>query len=888
MILGLPLGSPRAALKRLELPACLLIFMICVCTFGIAAVQSRTIHEGWRFRALSEEVQPAFREWRAASVPGVVQTDLLENKLIPDPFYQTNEYQLQWIGLTDWEYQTEFTVDQTTLGREHVELVFDGLDTFAEVWLNGHNILNSENMFRTWRVECKKDLQAGANTLRIVFRSPVMKLLPKLEKLPYHLLSVNTAQTGAERGIPTDPFTRKAPYHYGWDWGPRFVTLGIWRPVHLESWDGLRISDVYIRQDRIRTEEAQIRAQVEVESSVPQVAKVTVEYGAPGVSTDTASVSTKLNAGTNVVDVPIRIASPKLWYPAGYGNQDRYKFSVVVRGSKEQDRREVLSGLRSVELRRQKDQWGKSFEFVVNGIPVFAKGANVIPFDSFLPRVTPERYRKILLDARAAHMNMIREWGGGAYENDVLYELCDELGILVWQDFMFGGALVPGDAEFQENVRQEAIDNIKRLRNHPSVVLWCGNNETETGWKNWGDRMYFKNSVPPEERERIWQDYVVLFRDILKSAVREYAPDLPYWPSSPGSNFEPNPDGQSNGDVHYWSVWHALNPIEDYTKQLPRFMSEYGFQSFPEMATIRTFAQPDEFAINSRTMQGHQKNTGGNERILAYMLREYREPKDFPSFVYMSQVLQAEAIKTAAEHLRRLRPRNMGSLYWQLNDCWPVASWSSIDYTGRWKALHYYAVRFYDDQIVSPFRHDGKIEIFVINDKLQPLKGTVRQRLMAFDGKLLSESVHPVDALAQSSTVIGTVEEKTLLGNADPRQVFAVYDLVRDGKAISRNVVLFGVTRDLQLPHANVEAKLSQVDGKPVLSLSAPVFAKAVGFTFGDLMVQASDNYFDLLPGETRTVTLETTASIDALQKALTVNNVTDASAPAVTARTAQ
>ena len=364
----------------------------------------------------------------------------------------------------------------------------------------------------------------------------------------------------------------------------------------------------------------------------------------------------------------------------------------------------LKTGLRSIELRREVTGPNTSFAFVVNGIPIFAKGADVIPFDSFPNRVTPEIHRQILEAARDAHMNMVREWGGGYYESDDFYDICDELGIMVWQEFIFGGDMVPGGRDFQDNVTQEAIEQVERLRDHPSIVLWCGNNEIETGWVHWDDRKIFKESVSPADREKVWQDYVVLFHGILSGVVARYAAPVPYWASSPSANFEDLPDSQNNGDMHYWQVWHALAPIEMYTQQFPRFMSEYGFQSFPEMRTIRTFAQPGDMDIHSATMQDHQKNHGGNERILSYMLRWYPEPKDFPSFVYLSQVLQAEAIKVGAEHLRRQRPNTMGSLYWQLNDCWPVASWASIDYYGRWKALQYYARRFYDDVIVSPFR----------------------------------------------------------------------------------------------------------------------------------------------------------------------------------------
>jgi beta-mannosidase len=497
--------------------------------------------------------------------------------------------------------------------------------------------------------------------------------------------------------------------------------------------------------------------------------------------------------------------------------------------------------------------------------------------DSFLPRVTHERRRKLLAAMRAANMNMLRQWGGGAYEADDFYDICDELGIMVWQEFMFGGAMVPGNVDFQENVRQEAIDNVKRVRDHPSVVIWCGNNEMETGWHNWGDRQSFKNSLPPDVRERVWQDYVVLFRDVLKSVVTAYSPQTPYWPSSPSANFEAPPDSPNDGDMHYWAVWHALEPIQQYTKQTPRFMSEFGFQSFPELATIDTFATDTEHQIDSTTMRAHQKNIGGNERILTYMLREYREPKDFDSFVYLSQVQQAEAIKVGAEHFRRLRPRTMGALYWQLNDCWPVASWSSIDYEGRWKALQYFAARFFADVLISPFHHDGKVEVFAVNDGLLPLPAVLRQRLMDFSGKVLSDESIDVELVAQSSTLIATRADVDILKGADPNHVVAVYELISGGNLLSRNEIFFNKVRSLALPKAAIKADLVIDNGKKIITLSSPTIARHVSLTFGNYDAHASDNYFDLLPNEPVTVTVESGASIEELKRAMKVMSVTDA-----------
>ncbi|HMD17231.1 MAG TPA: glycoside hydrolase family 2 protein [Terriglobales bacterium] len=872
------------------------VFILSLLAVPLAAAESssRTLSADWQFRAVGDLVgiagadQPDVKQWHPAQVPGVVHTDLLRNKLIPDPFDRDNEFRLQWIGLTDWEYQTVFQADAATLAHDHVDLVFDGLDTLADVYLNDQAILHADNMFRHWRIAAKPLLKPGPNTLRIVFHSAVEKMLPYVKSLPYVLPSISTHNYGNEEDIATAPYTRKAPYNYGWDWGPRFMTEGIWQPVRLEAWDALRIDNFHIHQQKITADTALVTAELDIEASHPTTATLALAHDElSGPATPDGTQPLQLDAGMNHVSFPIRIAAPKLWYPVGYGAQNRYRFSASIRLGKkiEAAHAEVKTGLRSVELHRIADQWGKSFEFVVNGIAVFSKGADVIPFDSFPNRVTPDIHRKILQAARDAHMNMVREWGGGYYESDDFYDICDELGIMVWQEFAFGGDMIPGDVAFQENVREEAIQQIKRLRDHPSIVIWCGNNEVETGWSHWGDRQEFKEAISPAIRDRVWQDYMVMFADVLKSAVSQYGDPVPYWPSSPSANFEEIPDNQHNGDMHYWAVWHQQASAQDYTKQFPRFMTEYGFQSFPEMRTIRTFAsKPEDFDIHSTVMQAHQKNKGGNERILTYMLREYREPKDFASFVYLSQVQQAEIIKIGAEHLRRQRPRTMGSLYWQLNDCWPVASWASIDYFGRWKALHYYARRFYDDVLVSPYLHDDKVDVYVVSDNLKPFAGTIHTRLLDFSGKALLDQTKDIQAPAQSSAIYMTFDKADLAAKADLRGSFLVVDLEVAGKSVSRNLIFFDVTHNLQLPvMPKIEATLSpggkdnNKDKDYTITLQSPKLARGVYISFGDLDVESSDNYFDLLPGEPATITLKSAATIDQLRGALKIISLTEA-----------
>ncbi|MCA1614188.1 MAG: hypothetical protein LC800_08600, partial [Acidobacteria bacterium] len=804
------------------------------------------LHAGWKFREAGKGV------WHAAAVPGCVHTDLLRNGLIEDPFYRDNEKKLQWIGRTDWEYETTFRVGAETLARRNVELVFEGLDTYASVALNGVSLLDADNMFRVWRVDAKRALRAGDNTLRVVFRSPINEVLPRMKAVGHELPASN------DQGEKTSPYTRKAPYHYGWDWGPRFVTSGVWRPVTLEAWDGARVADFHVAQKKLGRAAAEMSAVVELVSDADADATVVVEDPASGRRL--AGRAVRLRPGANRVVVDFRINRPRLWWPAGLGPQNLYRFRArVLAGARQLDEAATRAGLRTLELRQQADQWGKSFEFVVNGVPVFAKGGNWIPADIFPTRVTRERYRRLLESVRDANMNMVRVWGGGIYEHDDFYELCDELGLMVWQDFMFACSMYPGDREFLENVRAEAVDNVRRLRKHPSVVLWCGNNEVETAWQHWG----WKQSLPAS----LWDDYLKIFHGVLPEVVAEHDPSRPYWPSSPSSNLEDNPDSQKIGDVHYWEVWHASKPFEFYERQFPRFMSEYGFQSFPLIETVNTYTVPSDHDIESPVMLAHQKHPRGNQLVREYMLREYREPKDFESFLYVSQVLQAEGIRTGTEHFRRIRPRNMGALYWQVNDCWPVASWSGMDYFGRWKALHHYARRFFGDVLVSPHEEDGRVQIHVVSDRTRPVPAELRVSLLDFEGRVLFEKREDVQIQPLSSSVPVSLDKSELLKGHDPRAVFLDCELTEKGSAAARraatesgaaspgNRLFFAPFKELRLAAPEIVTNVEPRGRAFRVRLRASALARGVHLSAGPMDGVFGDNFFDLLPG--REVTVE-------------------------------
>jgi beta-mannosidase len=812
--------------------ACLLTMAAARETRAAARV-SQTLHDGWSFRQVGRE------ESYPAKVPGVVHLDLLANGLIGDPFYRDYEKSLQWIGRTDWEYRTQFDVGAETLARRRVELVFDGLDTYARVTLNGREVLDADNMYRQWRASVRPLLRARGNELLVVFRSPINEDLPKVTARGYELPAVN------DLGEKTSVYTRKAPYSFGWDWGPRLVTCGIWKPVRLEAWDDARLLDVAIRQKELGPERASLSAEVELVAARPAAGRAapaaTIELAVEGAG---PPVVTKLalRDGLQAETVPFEIARPKLWWPNGYGEQPLYTVTTrLLVGGALVDEQSTRVGLRTLELRRQKDEFGTSFEFVVNGVPVFAKGANWIPADSFLPRVTRERYADLLGSAKAAHMTMLRVWGGGIYESDEFYDLADELGLLVWQDFHFSCSLYPADEKFLASVEKEAEDAIRRLRNHPSLALWNGNNEVEAAWFQWG----WKERYPAW----LWNDYKAIFHDLLPRTVARLDPTRSYWPSSPSADLEALPGDCCNGDMHYWGVWHGKAPFSSFEKQRTRFMSEYGFQSFPEMRTIRSFARWDDLALESPVMLSHQKSGSGNQLIREYLLRDYKEPKDFASFLYVSQVLQAEGIKVAAEALRRARPRTMGSLYWQLDDCWPVASWSSIDYFGRWKALQYYAKRFYAPLLASISEQEGQLVVTLVSDRTTPVMGELVTRLLDLSGTTLWEEKKPVTLVPLASQPALSVARETLLEGREPKAVFLQAQLLVDGRVASSNVRFFTAPKELALQGPKIAVEASAAAEGIRLRLSSDTLARHVRLAC-DADGSFEDNYLDLVPGQ--------------------------------------
>ena len=847
-----------------------------------APLSSSALDGDWEFRLAPNDAQAAQHadaaQWHRANVPGNVHTDLLAAGLIPDPYVGAAEAGLQWIGLGQWEYRRDFDVDAATLRRAHTDLVLAGLDTLAHIELNGAKLLDADNAFRTWRVPVHGKLRAH-NTLRIVFASPIAAMLPHVQAMPHKLAGNYPSPYGDEpKNAMTGNFVRKPGYHYGWDWGPRYVTAGIWRAVTLESWDALRIADFNIRQLALSDAEAQLEIQAQIDCDRADAIELNVDVRDPeGRSVAAVHHAANLKRGLNAVTVPVTLVQPRRWWPNGYGEQVLYSFSARVADAHDTQAQTTRRlGLHTLELRRDKDATGQGFAFVVNGVPIFAKGANLIPFDAFPARVPRERVRRVLASARDANMNLLRSWGGGYYESDAFFDLADELGLMIWQDFMFGGGMPPAyDPQFRANALAEARDNIRRLRDHPSLVLWNGNNEEETGWKEWGygERL---TKDDPAFSQKVWDGYVQLFGHDLRNVVAQEGNGVPYWASSPSNDLAAKANDPDNGDEHYWEVWGGpAKPAEAYLQMTPRFMSEFGLQAWPSLRTLGTIAQPADLVIGSQVLRAHQKFMAGDgdARLMLYVAREYGAVRNFADFVYLSQLMQAEGIELAALHHRASRPRTMGSLYWQLNDVWPGASWSSIDFYGDWKALQFHAKRFFAPLAVAALRQDGETHVSLISDRTTPVAAQWRVRVFDFAGKRGRGEAHDVTLAPLSAANVVDLTDAELLHGADPRHSAAEFELWVDGRRVARHVVYFDAAKNLRLRDPQLHAELQHDGDGYTLTLTAKQLARGVWIDFGALEAELSDNAFDLPAGESASVRVQSSASLDQLRRALTLRS---------------
>lgn len=784
----------------------------------------------WRMREADSET------WHSAHVPGSVYADLMADGTMPDPFWRENELDAFERMKKDYVYQRTFTVSEAQLAHAHVELVCEGLDTLAHVSLNGREIAFADNMHITWVWDVKEQLHAGENTLEIRFDSPILYCAKKAEEAP-----------GWESSDATPGFRhlRKAHCMFGWDWGPRLPDAGIWRPIFLRTWDTARLENALMLQaHHDGVVDVTIRPEIAGESAWS--AEITAPDGEVIIIPETTAA-----------EQVVTIQNPQLWWPNGLGKQPLYRVTVRLATG---DTRVWRIGLRTMTVSREKDEWGEEFCHVVNGMKVFAMGADYIPEDNILARVTPERTRRLLEDCKAANFNAIRVWGGGYYPDDAFYDICDELGLLVWQDLMYACAFYDLTPDFERSIRVETHQNVARLRHHASLALICGNNEME---------MFMAGANSALINHRTWEfvptyphhitDYVKMFEYILPAIVKETAPQTYWWPASPssGGNFDA-PNDENRGDNHYWDVWHGEKPFTEYRKFFFRYASEFGFQSFPCLKSVKQFTLPDDRNIFSRVMERHQRNQAANGKILSYLSQTFRYPNSFDDLLYASQLMQAEAIRYGVEHWRRNRGRCMGAIIWQLNDIWPVASWASIDYYGRWKALHYAAKRFFAPVMISaeeegelsqnpkineyhPAPLEKSFRLNVCNETLRDVTGEVVWALRTPDGAIVRQNQQTLTIPAMSAKWLDKVDcaDASLTGH------YVSFAFVVDDVAVSEGTCIFCAPKHFGFtdPRLTVEKR------GDTLVVTSRAYAKQVWLESEDADLLLDDNAFDMNPG---------------------------------------
>lgn len=790
------------------------------------------LNENWKMKRTDESV------YISAKVPGSVYCDLLAAGKMEDPYWKDNEDAALSLMDYDYEYVSHFTCDEEMLDKSEVVLVFEGLDTLADVYLNGTHIAYVDNMHRTWNYAVK-DLLEAENEIKIIFHSPTKFIEEAYAKAPTR---------GTEDAMNGFVHIRKPHYMFGWDWGAHLPDAGIWKPVYLLGIDKANIESVNIMQYH---ENGTVRLELDPEIAVYEGDgdDITAEY----IITDpNGSI---VDAGNCYDDVVI--TEPMLWWPNGLGEQNLYEVKVTISDAEgnELDTWCRRIGLRTITMDTSKDKWGEKFATCVNGVNVFAMGADYIPEDHLLGRVDKETTKTLLEKALFANFNSIRVWGGGHYPQDWFYDLCDEMGLIVWQDFMFACAVYDLTPEFEENITNELIDNIKRLRHHASLGLMCGNNEMES-FVNDGTWVSKKSEV---------RDYIIMYERIMPELMKDYAPQVCYRPSSPssGGSFDV-PQDENRGDVHYWDVWHGNKPFSEFRKFHFRYLSEFGFQSFPFKKTVEKITDDErDMNIFSYVMEKHQRNGSANGKIMNYMQQTYKYPTSFENVIYASQLLQADAIRYGVEHFRRNRSedRCMGAVYWQFNDCWPVASWSSVDYCQRLKALHYYARRFFAPVMISceeegmlgsgqelvrlPFGFKKSIRLNVTNETLKDEKVTVKWQLRDASAKVLSDNSVDITVPKLSAVWLDKVE----LPDVDIYNQYVSYAAYIDGEKVSEGTVIFSYPKYFRYENPELSVK---VDGNR-LTVSATKYAKSVEILNDNEDLILSDNYFDL-NGDSKTV----------------------------------
>jgi len=801
-----------------------------------------SLHGEWQFQEVGSDT------WKRGAVPGCVQLDLLKLGEVPDPFYRLNEIEMYKLEEKEWLYRKTFELRAGDLTASRLNLVFEGIDTCADVYLNGVWLGAAVDMFIPYVFDITHLAREGENIVEVRLHSPLTTIKAEERNSPVRLASSCESAR---------PYIRKAQYSYGWDWGPRIAQVGLWRPVYIEAIREARVVDPFLYTDKLGEGSARVRVTAEVESytAEPLQAQVNVYYR--GVSASMAQVPVVNVKGKLAIEATLDIENPRLWWPNGYGDQPLYDVKIALMGEGAVlDECAFKSGLRTVRLIQEADVEGRSFIVEINGVRVFCKGANWIPADNLLPRLTKQDYDDYIRLAQEAHMNMLRIWGGGIYEDPAFFEACDERGVMVWHDFMYACAQYPDEFDwFQKLARIEAEAVVKALRNHPSLVLWCGNNEN-----NWGFDEWWHNGVP-----KYLGNYV--YREILPQVCAELDPSRPYWVSSPYGGEHPN--GMDEGDRHSWTVWSNWRDYSGYLSDTGRFISEFGFQAMPNWKTVLSYTAPEDRSILNPVIIGHNKMTEGTERLIRFLVGRVGLPKDLQSFVYLTQFNQAEAIKLGVEFWRGRKFMTSGALYWQINDCWPVASWACLDYYKRKKGLYYATKRFFAPILPVLRYQEGGISLQVINDHLEELSGEAKVTAYALDGRKRGEARFPVTLAANTATNAKRLSLADLGIGYSPRVLpvdgqsttnprehngelldTVVFVELTVGDKTYTNTLVFERYRTLALQPANIQVA---VQGKQItLCSTVPAFGV---FIEPEADVDLSDNCLTLEPGVPVTIT---------------------------------
>ena len=879
-------------------------------------IKTQSLRSNWVLKHLEKGLSLG-----GCEIPATVFEILLQHSIIEDPFYGTNEHKVQWVYESDWIYELEFDLDADSgiVADPSIPTIlrFYGVDTIGEMFLNGTSLGTAADMFRGYDFYVQSVLKPRGNILKVHFSSPTRVAREEIKR--------NKIKLSNGMGLPGIPYLRKAQYSFGWDWGPKLPDIGIWKPVELIQGQTVKMDWFYAKQafhynktpesfksgDNLKSlivESVDLRCELEllelsnsdnislsISISDPETKAIVFDTTIENIAKFKEIERQEKLQNRFIVDWMVSLRNPKLWWIHELGTPFLYEITMELRkdGSTIDKKTETL-GIREIKLIRTTDKWGETFYFRLNGIPVFAKGANWIPIDNFIPRGEKlGLYEKNLNYAKAANMNCIRVWGGGIYESDRFYTLCDRLGMLVWQDFPFACAVYPPEADFHERVEQEAIYNIKRIRNHPSLALWVGNNEME-----WMFTIYSRMIINPFTRRKFKKGYINMFEKMFPALIKMLDPNHHYWPASPSNGgFLKGKTGilasndPSRGDSHYWMVWHGGKPFTAYRGFNSRFMSEFGFESFPSMKTLKTFCPTDQFDFYSEIMENHQKNQAGNGKIMAYMKKRFSIPNSFEKQVIVSQITHAEAMEYGVEHWRRKRQdfECMGALYWQLNDCWPVASWASLDYYCRWKALHYYAKRFYTPIFPSVIESEKHMELWCTNDLSTPFSGIFKWWIYRSNGKLLKSGEDPVNIESCASKRIRDMDLSDIITNDHDQQNTIIFFKLyqnnapdfpktpdKSSEAIATGMRLFGEPKNFTLENPNLSLTIQQTE-KPeelILSIKSEKIALYVHVESEIMDFIAEDNYFSLMPEEEKRLKVKLVESKNQTIDTIPINSI--------------